>query len=312
MKLSGIDLNLLVALDALLAERNVTRAGERVGLTQPTMSNALSRLRHLFNDPLLVKVGRNLELTQRARGLVAPVRSALALIEVAITHPPSFDPKTAERSFTIVTSDYGSLVLLQPVMARLAREAPRVGLQVLNIAPHAVQRLDRGEADFVIQPAELGGSHETRELLWSDEWVCVVAEDHPEAKRGLDRALFVELPHLGFMNEEGGRSIADTHLLDTGVLRRIDVTVPSFVTIPLMLAGTRLVAMVLRRLAEHFREHAAIRIFPIPFDLPPLDETLFWSTRHEGDLGHDWLRSVLREEAAALAETKRARKPRHK
>src|SRR4026209_2343965 len=116
MKLSGINLNLLVDLDALLAERNVTRAGERVGLTQPTMSNALGRLRHLFNDPLLVKVGRNLELTQRARGLVAPVRSALALIEVAITHPPSFDPKSAERSFTIVTSDYGSLVLLQPVM----------------------------------------------------------------------------------------------------------------------------------------------------------------------------------------------------
>jgi DNA-binding transcriptional LysR family regulator len=114
------------------------------------------------------------------------------------------------------------------------------------------------------------------------------------------------------MNEEGGRSIADTHLLDTGALRRIDVTVPSFVTIPLMLAGTRLVATVLRRLADRLRAGAAIRIFPMPFDVPPLDETLFWSTRHVGDLGHAWLRSVLREEAAALAETKAARKPRPK
>lgn len=116
----------------------------------------------------------------------------------------------------------------------------------------------------MIQPAELGASHETRELLWSDEWVCVVAEDHPDVKRGLDRTLFAELPHLGFMNEEGGRSIADTHLLDTGALRRIDVTVPSFVTIPLMLAGTQLVATVLRRLAERLRTSAAIRIFPMP------------------------------------------------
>src|SRR5256885_8159280 len=155
MGLAGVDLNLLVALDALLAECSVTRAAERVGLSQPGMSNTLARLRKLFGDPLLVREGMALVPTPRAEALREPVREALGLIQQALAGRPGFDPARDRATFTVSCSDYSLLMLIGPLVRRLAAAPPRLTIQVLPPVADAVRLLRDGEADLVIEPPEI-------------------------------------------------------------------------------------------------------------------------------------------------------------
>src|SRR5690349_12017548 len=177
MNLAGVDLNLLVALDALLDERSVTRAARRVGLTQPGMSNTLRRLRALFDDPLLVRQGAVLVLTPRAELLVQPVREALALIHTALEEQPRFDPARDSRSFTVSCSDYSVLMLIRPLVRVLATEAPAVAIEVLPRLLDPEASLSAGEVDLVIEPLEImAHSALPSQLLFHDRWACCVWE----------------------------------------------------------------------------------------------------------------------------------------
>src|SRR6476660_8406767 len=177
MSLAGVDLNLLVALDALLAERSVTRAAERVGLSQPGMSNTLARLRKLFGDPLLVREGMTLVPTPRAESLRQPVAEALSLIQHALDDRPGFDPAT----FTVSCSDYSLLMLIGPLVRRLAAAAPGLTIQVLPRAPDPVRLLRDGDADLVIEPVEIMPGVTLPSLrLFADRWICCVWEETAE------------------------------------------------------------------------------------------------------------------------------------
>ena len=303
MNLRNIDLNLLVVLDALLVEANVSRAGLRIGLSQSAMSAALARLREVFNDPLLVRVGRELALTRYAEELKVPVRETLARIEQTLQQKAAFDPKTDARTFSISASDYAGLVLLTHAVRAIAFEAPNVTLHLLPRSREAARLLQNGQADIVIEPSELFGATEfPSSPLLSDRWLCAVDARNPHVrKNSISRKKFLELPHLVYgIGIDRQLNLADQHLAELGLQRRIDVTVESFLLVPFLIQGTHLVSLVLERAAKRLAHTAHIRTLEPPFDLPDIHERMYWHPRHTTDSGHRWLRERLQSIAANL------------
>jgi LysR family nod box-dependent transcriptional activator len=283
MSLAGVDLNLLVALDALLAERSVTRAAERVGLSQPGMSNTLARLRKLFGDPLLVREGLTLVPTPRAESLRQPVADALSLIQHALDDRPGFDPATDPATFTVSCSDYSLLMLIGPLVRRLAAAAPGLTIQVLPRAPDPVRLLRDGDADLVIEPVEIMPEVTLPSLrLFADRWICCVWAGTTEVGDVMTMETYLRLGHLVYSAVRGHPvSIVDTYLAQAGVSRRIEFTVPE-------------------RAAGHLRRTADVRFLEPPMDLPPITEMLWWNPRRTMDPAHAWLRARIAEIAAEL------------
>ncbi len=302
MSLAGVDLNLLVALDALLAERNVTRAASRVGLSQPGMSNTLARLRKLFGDPLLVREGLALVPTPRAEALRQPIQEALSLIQQALDDRPGFDPARDHVTFTVSCSDYSVLMLIGPLVRRLAATAPGLTIQVLPRAPDAVRLLRDGEADLVIEPAEIMPDVTLpRMRLFADRWLCCVWEGTTQVGDKMTMETYLRLGHLVYSGVRGHPvSLVDTYLAQAKVPRRIEFTVESFLLAPFLLQGTDLVAVVPERAAGHLRRTAAVRFLEPPLHLPSITEMMWWNPRHTMDPAHAWLRARITEIAAEL------------
>lgn len=304
MNLRNVDLNLLVVLDALLTERNVSRAGERIGLTQSAMSAALARLRELFDDPLLVRFGRGLVLTRNAEELIVPVRETLHRIEQTLLQKADFDPAADARTFSISASDYAGLVLLTPLVRALAAEAPNVIIDLVPRSRDAARMLQTGQADVVIEPSELfGDAGFPSTHLLSDRWLCAADACNPLVKSaGLTREQFLELPHLVYgIGTDRQLSLADQHLATMGIQRRIRVTVESFLLAPFLIEGTPLISLVLEREVRALGSSPKIRLFEPPFALPDIHEAMYWHPRHTNDHAHRWLRARLREIAASIA-----------
>jgi LysR family nod box-dependent transcriptional activator len=280
MDLARVDLNLLVAFDALMDERSVTRAASRLSLSQPGMSNTLARLRKLFGDPLLVREGPTLVPTPRADALRQPVHDALAIIRVALDQRTGFDPAADQATWTVSCSDYSLLMLIGPLVRRLAAAAPGVTIRVLPRAPDPVGLLRESTADLVIEPAEI----------------------MPDAQ--------LRLGHLVYSMGRGQpASIVDQHLERSRVPRRIEFTVESFLLAPFLLEGTDLVTVVPERAVPHLRRTAAIRVLEPPVPLPAITEMLWWHPRHTANPAHAWIRGRIAEIAAELdhgAATRRA------
>ena len=300
MNLVRFDLNLLVALDALLHERNVTRAGQRVGLSQPAMSGTLARLRELFGDDLLVRVGRNLELTPRAQELVEPLRQCIERIENMMDHRRSFTPAREIRSFTVAASDYAAFMLLPPLLKRLEREAPGITVKFTQLDARSQERLANDRIDFVVMPSEIETGN-PGELLFMDRWVCAAWSKHPDLGKRMSRDEFCALPHLGYeLPESDGRSVADLHLSHLQIHRRVAATTESFLMAPFLLRGTQLISVIHQRLAERVKEAADIRIFEPPYPMPDIHESIYWNPRHAGTPSHQWLRRVFTEVARGI------------
>lgn len=300
--LAGVDLNLLVALDALLEERSVTRAAERVGLSQPGMSNTLARLRRLFDDPLLVRRGAEMVATPRAESLAAPVRAALDVIADALDQQPAFDPAVDRRTFTISCSDYSVLMLIGPLVRRVATEAPGVTVQVLPRALDPVRALQSGASDLVVEPPEiLAGATLPSQRLFDDRWMCCVWEGNTRVGERMTTETYRALGHLSYSMGAGQpASLADRHVASLGLVRRIEFTVESFLLAPFLLQGTELVALVPARAAPHFQRTADVRLLDPPVAFPTLTEMLWWHPRHGADPAHGWLRAQIAAVAAEL------------
>ena len=303
MNLRNVDLNLLVILDALLNERNVSRAGQRIGLSQSAMSAALARLRDVFSDPLLVRVGRGLTLTRNAEALVVPLREVLMQIEQTLLQSRDFDPKTDQRTFSIAASDYAVLVLLAPFIRVLSVEAPNITVHLLPRSPHAAGMLQSDQADIVIEPRSIMGEVDFPFApLASDRWLCAIdANNHPTITDKMTMEQFLELPHLVYgIGSDRQLNLADQHLHQIGVERRIEVTVESFLLVPFLIQGTRLISFVLERAARVLATIPAIKMLDPPMELPDIHETMYWHSRHTTDAGHRWLRERLIAVAADL------------
>ena len=303
MNLSGLDLNLLVAFDALLSERSVTRAAQRVGLSQPGMSNALGRLRRLLNDPLLVRQGATLVPTARAEALVAPVHEALELIRGALDAPLRFDPATDRRSFRLSCSDYSVLMLIGPLVRALAAEAPAVVVEVVPRLADAPRALANGDVDLVIEPPEIMGDADLESLrLWDDHWACCVWEGNTHVGKRMTLERYTALGHLIYSMGGAGQPVAlpDLHLGRLGIPRRIEVSVESFLLAPFLLQGTDLVTLIPKRAEAFLRRIGDIRVLESPIDLPGLVETLWWHSRSTTDPAHAWLRTRIGAVAGTL------------
>lgn len=317
MQFHRFDLNLLIALDALLRERNVTRAAERVFVSQPAMSAALHKLRDYFDDPLLTRVGRDFELTARAQSLVDPVRDALLRIQTALGTQPDFSPATTQRSFTMIVSEEAVPGLLTEVLRQVATQAPGIRLQIELISLSTLDRLEYGEADLCIclDNARLYGAREFPPSLQSQRlrpvrWLCVVDRNHPTVREELTGEQFEKLPHV-FGRPAGYSESAEDlvrRIFDVDV--KVDLTVPSLLHLPLVLPGTSYVAMVPERVVRLFSGVTPIRTFAVPFPTHEQHELLLWHQRHRTDPAHAWIRdlivSVARADQAAPSAMQRA------
>jgi DNA-binding transcriptional LysR family regulator len=300
VSLSGVDLNLLVALDALLSERNVTRAAARMSLGQPAMSAALARLRKQFGDPLLVREGRAYRLTTLAESLVEPVRDAVAAADQVLGVRRPFDPRVDERTFCVLASDYVTLVLLKPLLAELAVEAPGVRISVLATGADFDERLRRGSADLLIYPVDLAEqlSGLPRTVLFSDRFVLAGDTDNPDLDGDIGVERFSELRYAGVSGNVP--SVVESQLEAQGIVPRTEVVTETHVIVPFLLTGTRLVSLVQERLLRALSQQANLRTVCSPVELRPLVEAMYWTTRSSDDPAHQWLRSRLAEQAARI------------
>lgn len=303
MNLRGVDLNLLVVLDALLREKSVSRAGEIVGLSQSATSAALSRLREMFHDPLLVRVGRQLALTQNAESLIEPLKDALSKVQQTLMQQGGFDPRQDARTFTISASDYAVLVLLGPLVKRLQTEAPHITLHLVPRSHDTERMLHEDLVDVVIEPSELlPDSDFPSEPLLSDRWLCAAdTQNKILAKSGtVSLEAFLSSPHLAYgIGPDRQLNLADQHLAREGISRRIAVTVESFVLVPFLLRRSNLISLVLERAIFELGVPGVIGVEP-PIALPDIHERMFWHPRHTSNLAHCWLRDCLRKTAAGI------------
>ena len=309
MNIKSFDLNLLRSLDALLSERSVTRAAERMCVSQPAMSGALQRLRDYFEDQLLIRAGREMELTPLAKSMLASVRDVLHGIQVTLETRPSFDPKTAKRSFRVSMSDYVAVVLMPHVLKRLVEQSPYMSCHVEHLNEESFNRLDSGESDFCISSnrwtlfgANEPGDEIQSEPLFSDSFVCVVDKDHSMVTDHISFEDFKRLPHNLVSLGRGVESITGYAWKAAGLDLNIAATAPSFCTAILMLPGTPVVATTQRRLATRLAASLPLKIVKCPIEVPSLHEALTWHSRHEFDPGHQYMRRVFSEAAAALGE----------
>jgi DNA-binding transcriptional LysR family regulator len=303
MDFHGIDLNLLVAFDALMDERNVTRAAARVGVSQPAMSAALSRLRNLLGDPLFLRSAAGLLPTPRARDLAEPLAQALRQIEATLVRAPSFEPGKAALAFNLGLSDYPAFVLLPALVQALAQQAPGVSLNVhaFTDRDRAVDLLDAGTIDAAIgvAPTQADARILTRAVL-RDEFVTILAKNHPAARRGMGLRGFLALSHV-LVSPEGHRhGLVDQALAQLGRQRTLGLTLPHMFAAPAVVARTRMAATLLKRVALGSPAARQLVMFPPPVALPEAVFMLVWHRRSEANPAQAWLRGMIESTAAAL------------
>lgn len=293
--LADIDLNLLVTFDALMAERSVTRAALRLGMSQPGTSNALSRLRRLFADPLLVRDGTGLTPTPRAESLVEPVRAALALMSQALEQRGEFDPSADEATFTVSCSDYILLMLIGPLVRHLATQAPGITIHARPRAAAPASLLREGAVDLVIEPTRaFGDASLPSRPLFSDRWLCCVWTGNTQVAEELTLETYQRLGHIIYsMGRSQPISLPDQHLSQAKVTRRIEFVVENFLLAPFLLQGTDLVTLVPERAVPHMRRTADIRVLDPPVEVPTFTEVLWWHPRRTADPAQAWIREQV-------------------
>ncbi|MEM5331507.1 LysR family transcriptional regulator [Paraburkholderia sp. JHI2823] len=302
MRFKGLDLNLLVALDALMAKRNVTLAARDINLSQPAMSAAVSRLRDYFRDDLFVMRGREFVPTSRAVELAGPVREALSHIQLSIISRDVFQPAKSDRRFRVCLSDFMTLVYFQKVIKRVAREAPAVSFELLFPDDEPGDLLRRGDADFLILPDLFLPDTHPKAPLFDEKLVCVGCSANKQLSEQISLDRYMSLGHVTVRFGRARRpSIEEFFLLDLGLKRREEVVVPTFHLIPSVISGTGRVATIPLRLARHLGEASALRIAEVPLPLSTFTEAIQWPALHNGDPASIWMRELLLEEAKSLA-----------
>lgn len=300
MDLTRVDLNLLVALDALLAERHVTRAGQRLHLSQSATSAALRRLRRVFDDPLLVAHGRDLQLTPLAMALAEPVREVLTRIEQLTDNNDGLRSGLPGRSFTILSSEYVALVLLRSLLENLHELAPGVRINLEPLPDNFRERLEKDDVDLVIAPVHnrtaLGVRHFPHVVVLRDRYVAAVAQGHPQVGAELSLEQFSRLPYLDYVVRRGEHagSLLTSELDAHDVPHTVHATTTSYALLPFLLRDTRMVAFLPALLAAELGDAAGIRVLESPVPLPELVETMYWHPRRDTtDPAHGWLRRQI-------------------
>jgi LysR family nod box-dependent transcriptional activator len=307
MHLHGLDLNLLVALDALLTERNVTRAAERIHISQPGMSSALQKLRHYFSDPLLERVGRNMELTARGRALAEPVKRILLEIRELGDQSAAFDPASAHRVFRFSATTYCCELLATPLIERLRDAAPMVSVQFEELAANTVDRILDGQIDFAITiSARLLDRLDTQnELLaftklFSDRFVVALSNRNSYVG---DTISLEQLCDIGYVETRFGgviEGVGEQLWRQQPRQPHVRGWLPNFQLTLETIGRTDMATILPSLLIDLKGDTFGVRALPVPFEMPMLEERLYWHKRNDSDPGHRWMAETLQEVAESL------------
>lgn len=297
MNLAGIDLNLLVVFNAVMDERSATRAGRKIGMSQPAVSNALNRLRHLMRDDLFVRGPEGMRPTARALELEVPIRRALAELEDALD-PVSFDPAHAERTFTIATNDYMALTLLPYLAGYLIEEAPGVNIHTIPIEGRLFEKLDAQEADYGIMPLSANDVPDRfgRLDVGSDHFVCMMRKDHPLARyQDIPLEEYAAARHVLVSHRGDAHGFVDDELANMGLSRRIVIVVNHFGSAPMIVSSSDLIVTVPSRMAEKCTQFFDLHIVPSPISPPSnmIGGVMVWHKRLTNHPAHSWFRQMI-------------------
>jgi DNA-binding transcriptional LysR family regulator len=296
MNMTDLDLNLLRAFDAIATEGSVTVAGERIGLSQPAMSNALARLRLLFDDPLFVRTPRGMRPTPFAQQLARPVREALRLVQGALQQHAGFDPKLSGNTFRFHMSDIGEMVFLPGLLERVKRAAPGVKIEVKRIPIKEVHAaLEAGELDLAVGflPGLTAGMRQ--QPLFREHYVCMLRADHPVVGAKINARQFREAAHVLVSYAGTGHQVIEQTFLEEGLGGRIAVRVPHFLVVPMILARTDLIVTVPSRVAAVFAQLGNFKVLKLPIAMPSFEVRLHWHQRFHQDPANRWLRELMAE-----------------
>ncbi|HEY8129385.1 MAG TPA: LysR family transcriptional regulator [Hyphomicrobium sp.] len=310
INLARADLNLLVALDALLAERSVTRAAARIGIGQSAMSHNLARLRELFGDELLTRGPVGMQPTPRALALADPVRIALAQIETLVSPEQAFDPATAERVFRIGLPDSVEVLVGPALLAYVCEYAQGIRFRFYAAEGQGLlDDLDADRLDLGIGVGAFAGGqmHHKQRLLSTDTYLVMFNAEKVHLKPPISLEDYVRLPHVLTSLRRGERGVVDEALERLGLGRKIALVTPRFVAVPFLVAGAAVVTTMHARLARYFAEKLGLSLSPPPVELPELKTWLLWHASYDTDLAHIWLRDTIIRVAAEERETKTVR-----
>ncbi|PWC35998.1 LysR family transcriptional regulator [Azospirillum sp. TSO35-2] len=295
MDLHGIDLNLLVAFDALMAERSVTRAGTRIGRTQPAMSAALARLRGLLKDELFIRGPNGLQPTPLALDLAEPITHALSEIQRALEFTQTFDPSTTTASFSLGLSDHPTFALLPTLLEMLHEQAPGITLRVRNFTARddAIGMLDAGEVDLAVGVPSTSTGRILSRPLFEERFVCVVRKGHPTLRPPLHLDSFLEHPHLLVSPENERYGLVDAALAKQGLKRRLALTLSHLYAAPALVARSDLVATLMEGVVTASGHAERLCVMPVPLELPAIPFVLSWHRRNDVHPAQRWFRDLL-------------------
>lgn len=300
MRFNRLDLNLLVALDHMIELRSVTAAADKMFMSQSAMSNALTRLRMYFDDPLLVKVGRRMELTPLAESMQPAIRDILVRIEAAIDSQPEFRPEASTREFNILLSDYSLRILMPTVFRLLNEQKSTIRLNLLPQTDMPQVLLEQGEIDLLLTPQLFISNEHPSTLLYEDEYVVAAWKDGLYGTGPMDQKKYEAASHAVMVPPNAAKSAETSFLLQTGIERQIDVQTFSFSTLPHLITGTDRIATIHKRLATAMASQAELVTYPTPVNIPVVQQMMQWHEYRDNDPGIIWLRNVLTQAASLL------------
>ncbi len=294
--LRNVNLNLLPVLHALLHHRSVTRAGEALNMSQSAVSDSLAHLRHVFGDPLLIKSGRQMLLTDHAKALIPQIEETVGSIQ-KLFDTPDLDPSTLTRQFVIGTADSVVMTIGPGLLSTVMQAAPALSLQFVSIGSETLSQGKTGEIDLLIGPTDvlnqLVPGYQSS-WLYDDEFVCIMREDHPLSKRKLTSDAYWSATHATFRPDNLMEGTLEQHLMSREGQNEFDVVrIPQFTLLPFFVEATDCLAMVSRRVAERMQKNASILIRELPFQRAPIPLSLFWNDIKHNDPAHRWFRKLV-------------------
>ena len=300
MNLRTVDLQLLVGLDVLLEELNVTRAARRLGLSQPATSRLLARMRELFKDPLLVRTARGLAPTARALELKEPVREALLHVRRIFGAQTRFDPQTSAESFVVRMGDMNEFIVLPAITRELRRHAPHTTLEIRHLPPLETTRaLDADDVHLALSTGLVHAKSIRSVKVLEDQMVCIMRRDHPAARRKLTLKAFLGLDHIRIVQSTSDTRFVDEHL-SSRMRRHVVVTTPHWLAAPALVAETDLVAAISQRMVNLINTDGRFAVQPLPFGPRSFSWHLYWHTRYDAQPAHRWIREFIQHTCLAL------------
>jgi LysR family transcriptional activator of mexEF-oprN operon len=304
VNLTAIDLNLLVAFDALVSEQSVTRAAARIGIGQSAMSHNLARLRSLFGDELLTRGPEGMRPTPRGLALVAPVRGILGQVQALTAKQAEFVPAQAERVFRVGAPDSVEVLLVPRLLAYLQREAPgiRLRLQSVGDPSQVLEDLDADRLDMAISVSDFseGRDHHKKRSILTGTFMCMFNAALVGIEPPISLEDYVRLPHVLTSLRQGERGVVDTALEAIGMKRNVVLVTPRFLAVPFLVRGAPVVTTMHAELARLFAQVLGLSLSPPPVALPDIPISLVWHESYDDDPGHAWLRRVIARLAAEV------------